>query len=101
MLCNVVVLEPCEVRLSTSELEDLSQSELWKHNSEWSNEVQEIRSELVHGKWLSHSEICLRLKTLKLVDKKVCVCVCVCVRVHACVCVYQYPCIRFVCMYCM
>ena len=65
------VLEPCGVSLSTSELEDLSQSKLWRDNSEWSNEVQEIRRELVHGKRLSHSEIFLRLKTLKLVDKKV------------------------------
>ena len=67
----VVVLEPCGVSLSISELEDLSQSKLWKDKSEWSNEVQEIRRELVHGKRMSHSEICLRLKTLKLVDKKV------------------------------
>ena len=93
MLYSVVVLEACWVRLSTSELEDLSQSELWKDNSEWSNEVREIRRELVHGKRLSQSEICLRLKTLKLVDKKVqymidyyfiVLCVYVCVR--ACVC---------------
>ena len=71
MLCCVVLLEPCGVRLSNSELEDLSQSELWKGSSEWSSEVREIRSELLRGKKLSHSEICLRLKTLKLVDKKV------------------------------
>ena len=72
MLCCVVLLESSGVKLSSSELEDLSQSRLWKGSSEWSNEVQEIRSELVHGKkQLSHSEICLRLKTLKLVDKKV------------------------------
>ena len=71
-LCDsIVVLEPCGARLSSSELEDLSQSKLWKDNSEWSNEVREIRSELVRGKRLSYSEICLRLKTLKLVDKKV------------------------------
>jgi len=66
-----VLLESYGIRLSSSELEDLGQSELWKDSSEWSSEVQEIKSELVHGKKLSHSEIYLRLKTMRLVDKKV------------------------------
>ena len=69
--CVVALLEAYDIRLSISELEDLSQSELWKGSSDWSSEAREIKSELVHGKRLSHSEICLRLKTLKLVDKKV------------------------------
>jgi len=44
---------------------------VWRDDDEWSGEVREIRSELLQGKKLSHSEIHFRLKTLKLVDKKV------------------------------
>ena len=44
---------------------------VWRGDDEWSSEVREIRCELLQGKKLSHSEICLRLKTLKLFDKKV------------------------------
>ncbi|XP_065892235.1 leucine-rich repeat-containing protein 43-like isoform X2 [Dysidea avara] len=59
------------VELSSDELGDLSNSVVWRGDDEWSSEVREIRCELLQGKKLSHSEICLRLKTLKLFDKKI------------------------------
>jgi len=59
------------VELTSDEYGDLSSSVVWRGDDEWSGEVREIRSELLQGKKLSHSEIRFRLKTLKLVDKKV------------------------------
>ena len=59
------------VEFTSDELGDLNNSVVWRDDEEWSSEVREIKSELLQGKKLSHSEIRLRLKTLKLVDKKV------------------------------